>query len=103
MENIMNNSKSDSRVDVQGIEQPSSTNSPAKPAKDPIRFSQHELRTPLNHILGFSELLIEEIRTTDSSVLSDGLKKINEAGNFILARITETFSFTGGPHWTDGL
>src|SRR5262245_47401932 len=70
------------------------------PKKDPIRHAQHELRTPLNHILGFSELLIEEVRSTDLEGLTPGLKKIYDAGKFILTRLTETFATIGGSNWT---
>jgi len=37
---------------------------------------RHELRTPLNHIIGFSEMLLEEAEESGSSVLAPDLRRI---------------------------
>ena len=50
---------------------------------------RHELRTPVNHIIGFSEMLLEE--TSDLGVPEhyDDLRRVVVAGRQILAAITE--------------
>jgi PAS domain S-box-containing protein len=47
----------------------------------------HELRTPLNVIIGYSEMLLEELEDDDSDVGVEELQRINEAGSQLLELI----------------
>ncbi len=48
---------------------------------------RHELRTPLNAIIGYCEILLEDSRAFEESVLISGLEKTHDAGNQILDHI----------------
>jgi signal transduction histidine kinase len=49
----------------------------------------HELRTPLNAVIGYSELLLEDaMLETNQEQIAD-LKRINNAGNHLLALVTD--------------
>jgi DNA-binding response OmpR family regulator len=56
------------------------------------RHISHELRTPMNHVIGYSELLIEE--ATDLQLASGValLQQIRMAGKQIIARLNEVFA-----------
>ena len=49
----------------------------------------HELRTPLNAVIGYSELLQEEVADLGVTELSPDLQKINVAGRHLLALIND--------------
>ncbi len=49
----------------------------------------HELRTPLNAVIGYSELLCEEVRELGYTDLLPDLKKIQSAGEHLLALISD--------------
>ncbi len=49
----------------------------------------HELRTPMNAIIGYSEMLIEEIEEEDGEDYVDDLRKISAAGKHLLALIND--------------
>jgi len=49
----------------------------------------HELRTPLNAMLGYNEILIEEVITDDNTRYLSDLKKIKNAGSHLLALIDD--------------
>jgi CheY-like chemotaxis protein len=52
----------------------------------------HDLRTPLNHIIGYSELMIEEAQGEDpASLLLPHLQKVCAAGHHMATLITESF------------
>jgi signal transduction histidine kinase/CheY-like chemotaxis protein len=54
----------------------------------------HELRTPMNAIIGYSEMLIEEVEEAgDKSYLLD-LQKIRTAGKHLLALINDVLDFS---------
>ena len=38
---------------------------------------RHELRTPLNHIIGYSEMLIEDAAGGDPAALGPGLRQVH--------------------------
>ena len=40
---------------------------------DPAAQLRHELRTPLNHIIGYAEMLLEELEEGDQPDLAAGL------------------------------
>jgi signal transduction histidine kinase len=50
----------------------------------------HELRTPLNHIIGYSEMLLEEVESNNHiDTYADDLKKVHGAGKTLLHIITQ--------------
>lgn len=49
----------------------------------------HEFRTPLNAILGYSDMLIDQLRTGDTAQLEDDLGRIKSAGNHLLMLVTD--------------
>jgi signal transduction histidine kinase len=51
----------------------------------------HDLRTPLGHILGYSELLIEQMQASGSKEYVAYLEKIQKAGRQLVAIMTENF------------
>ncbi|BAU64534.1 response regulator receiver modulated serine phosphatase [Stanieria sp. NIES-3757] len=48
---------------------------------------RHELRTPINAIIGYSEMLLEELETEDTIVLSAELQVIRESGVKLLGLV----------------
>ena len=51
----------------------------------------HDLRTPLGHILGYSELLIEQVKEGGNEQYVPYLEKIRKAGHELLALMTDNF------------
>ena len=51
----------------------------------------HDLRTPLGHILGYSELLIEEMQATGHEEFIPHLEKIRKAGRELVTMMDENF------------
>ncbi|MGD9341356.1 MAG: response regulator, partial [Chromatiales bacterium] len=49
----------------------------------------HELRTPMNAIIGYSEMLVEEMEEEGVTEYTDDLKKINGAGKHLLSLIND--------------
>ncbi|NTW00573.1 MAG: response regulator, partial [Oscillochloris sp.] len=54
-----------------------------------IQTIRHELRTPVNHIIGFSEMLLEEVSDLDLPKHYNTLHHVVVAGRQILTAITE--------------
>ena len=54
----------------------------------------HDLRTPLGHILGYSELLIEEMEASGNEEFIPQLEKIRKAGHQLLELLTDNFQAT---------
>jgi signal transduction histidine kinase len=52
----------------------------------------HDLRTPLSQILGYSELLIEQMSDKGEKEFIPHLEKIRAAGNQMLEMLEENFS-----------
>ena len=52
----------------------------------------HDLRTPLGHILGYSELMIEQMRDQGQDEFIPYLEKIRMAGNQLLSIMTDNFT-----------
>ena len=50
---------------------------------------RHELRTPLNHIIGYSEMLIEDVAGGDPAALGPGLRQIHADAQRLLSVINE--------------
>jgi CheY-like chemotaxis protein len=61
------------------------------------RHFSHELRTPLNHIIGYSELILEEEAEADLHDLALDLETIREAGKTLLALVNEAFANRSAP------
>ena len=56
---------------------------------DFVRGLRHELRTPINHIIGYSELLLEEAEDGGLSALIADLQRIHTAGKDLLALVND--------------
>jgi len=56
---------------------------------------RHELRTPVNHIIGFSEMLLEEASDLELPGRYDALQHVVVSGRQILAAITEILAGSG--------
>ena len=54
----------------------------------------HELRTPLNAVIGYSEMLLEEMDVPGREQQQTDLKKINDAGQHLLSLITDVLDFS---------
>jgi signal transduction histidine kinase len=57
----------------------------------------HEMRTPLNHIIGYSELLIDQAQDEGHDALVPDMKRIRAAGGQLLAFINDRFTPTLSP------
>ena len=53
---------------------------------------RHELRTPLNHIIGYTELLLEELEAGDKPELVAGLSALRADARQLLAEVRELVS-----------
>ena len=51
----------------------------------------HDLRTPLGHILGYSELLIEQMQESGQADLIPYVEKIQQAGRTLVEMMTDNF------------
>ncbi|MFY0535495.1 sensor histidine kinase [Nannocystis pusilla] len=56
----------------------------------------HELRTPLNAILGYSELVVDELRDRGggNEDLIDDIRKVHASGRHLLGLITDVLDLT---------
>jgi sigma-B regulation protein RsbU (phosphoserine phosphatase) len=54
-----------------------------------IAYLRHELRTPLNHIIGYGEMLLEEIEESDRRELAPHLRRILEDARDLLGLVNE--------------
>jgi CheY-like chemotaxis protein len=57
--------------------------------QDIFRALRHDLRTPINHVIGYSELLLEEAVDTGLTGVVEDLEKIRGAGRDLLAVVNE--------------
>ncbi|GAB4215277.1 MAG: hypothetical protein OHK0022_54960 [Roseiflexaceae bacterium] len=57
-----------------------------------LRTVRHELRTPVNHIIGYSEMLLEEAADAQEDDLAPGLQRIVQLGKQLLAQINEALA-----------
>src|SRR5256885_10311516 len=55
----------------------------------PLAKVRHDLRTPINHIIGFSEILLEETPGRVPESFSLDLQKIRNGGDQLLALINQ--------------
>ncbi len=65
---------------------------------DPATLAQlrHELRTPLNHIIGYSELLLEEVGESGLKELEPGLHQVHQDARQLLGLINNLLAPVGG-------
>ncbi|MGQ0579714.1 MAG: response regulator [Betaproteobacteria bacterium] len=54
-----------------------------------LAYLRHELRTPLNHIIGYSEMLLEDVADGDPAALGPGLRRAHEDAQRLLAIIND--------------
>jgi class 3 adenylate cyclase/CheY-like chemotaxis protein len=59
---------------------------------DPAAQLRHELRTPLNHIIGYTELLLEELEVGDKSELAAALSGLRGDARQLLASLNEVLA-----------
>ena len=57
--------------------------------REALAHLRHELRTPLNHIIGYSEMLLEDVADGDPAALGPGLRKVHEDAQRLLGVINE--------------
>jgi class 3 adenylate cyclase len=56
---------------------------------------RHELRTPLNHIIGYSELLLEEVAEGERKALEPGLRQVHADARQLLGLINNLLTPSG--------
>jgi adenylate cyclase len=59
---------------------------------DPAAQLRHELRTPLNHIIGYAEMLLEELEAGDKPELASGLTALRTDARQLLALLNEVLA-----------
>ncbi len=64
--------------------------------REALAHLRHELRTPLNHIIGYSEMLLEDIAHEDPAVLGPGLRRVHDDAQRLLAIINELVGADAG-------
>ncbi len=70
-------------------------------AKDPLASLRHDLRTPINQIIGYTELVGEELEDIDQPELIEDLNKVTKAARHLLGLIQQElqpdrYRFVGG-------
>jgi class 3 adenylate cyclase len=64
--------------------------------RDAMAHLRHELRTPLNHIIGYSEMLLEDVAHEDPALLGPGLRRVHEGAQRLLAIINKLVGADAG-------
>ena len=57
--------------------------------REALAHLRHELRTPLNHIIGYSEMLLEDVAQDDPVALGPGLRRVHEEAQRLLTIIND--------------
>jgi sigma-B regulation protein RsbU (phosphoserine phosphatase) len=71
-------------------------------AESPLAKLRHDLRTPINHILGYSELVAEELADDGVTSVAGDLEKIRNAAQQLLAMVGDNLSEEGFRRLQDG-
>lgn len=88
------NSKKDKEPFVQKMGSPPAgvqTSAEAQSSMATLAETRHQLRTPLNHIIGYSEMLIEEAEENQLKHFAADLRKIHAAGKQLLGDLEQLF------------
>src|SRR6476661_1520057 len=56
---------------------------------------RHELRTPINHILGYTDILLEDAADTGLAPFVPALRELNSGGRALLEAIQVTLAESG--------
>ena len=64
--------------------------------REALAHLRHELRTPLNHIIGYSEMLLEDVAQSDPAALGPGLRQVHEDAQRLLTLINELLHTDAG-------
>jgi signal transduction histidine kinase len=59
-----------------------------------IASMSHELRTPLNAVIGYSELLLEDIDEKEDAVFARDMERIHGAGIYLLRLVDDVLDFS---------
>jgi len=59
---------------------------------DPAAQLRHELRTPLNHIIGYAEMLLEELEAGNKPEIATGLTALRGDARQLLTRLNEVLA-----------
>jgi class 3 adenylate cyclase len=59
---------------------------------DPAAQLRHELRTPLNHIIGYAEMLLEELEAGDKPDIATGLTALRGDARQLLSRLNDVLA-----------
>ena len=73
----------------------------ADPAAAVLAHARHELRTPLNHIIGYSEMLLEEVDDGTAPAMTEALASVHRDARELVGRINELLSaarIAAAPH-----
>ena len=54
-----------------------------------LAHARHELRTPLGHIIGYSEMLLEEVEDDRAQALAEPLRRLHQDARQLLARLND--------------
>jgi PAS domain S-box-containing protein len=82
-------------IDISEIKAAQEATIAANQAKDDfIAKMSHELRTPLNAVIGFSELMIEDLESNGDDMAIGTIEKISRAGNDMLHLIEDILDFS---------
>ena len=94
------NSKKDKAEFLQKMAMPPAgvqTNAETQSSLPTLAETRHQLRTPLNHIIGYSEMLIEDAEENHLEHFAADLRKIHAAGKQLLGEIEQLFGFKSEP------
>jgi CheY-like chemotaxis protein len=63
---------------------------------------RHELRTPLNHVIGYAEMLLEDVEGEGQGALADDLRRIRAAGRQLTGMLEAALALVTGTADTTG-
>jgi sigma-B regulation protein RsbU (phosphoserine phosphatase) len=61
----------------------------AEAAHERLRHMRHQLRTPLNHIIGYSEMLLDDVGDRRQDRLGSDLRKMRDGGRRLVALVDD--------------